>query len=284
MEITTWGPRELPALREITDAALPGEDLSEDELAAVVEEGTILAASDGTGAVVVVGSGRNSGADAGAAVIALLAVVPSAQGRGAGRALLEAARQRAVQWGVTAAWAGSAGSAGPWLWPGVDVHATRALCLFEAAGFRVAETVLHAACPTTFRRPPPAGVGVHRVLEDEDAVAAVALAETSLPSLAGEVARAVEHGSCLLATEAGRLIGIGCHSVHRVGWIGPIFVVPTARRRGIGAALLASLCADLRAAGHPEAEIAWADPLAFYTRSAGASVSRVYRRYVWSER
>src|SRR5579871_3542520 len=56
VEITTWGPRELPALREITDAALPGEDLSEDELATVVEEGTILATADGAGAVLIVGS------------------------------------------------------------------------------------------------------------------------------------------------------------------------------------------------------------------------------------
>lgn len=279
MEITTWGPRELPALREITDAALPGEDLSEDELSTVVDEGTILATADGAGAVLTVGPGT---ADRGTApaIIALLAVVPAAQGRGVGRALLEAARAQAVVRGATAVWAGAGGAAGPWLWPGVDVHATRALCLFESAGFRVAETVLDAACPTTLRRPPPPGVAVHRVLEDRDARAAVALAEMVTPTLAGEVARAVEHGSCLLATEGDDAVGLGCHSVHRVGWIGPLVVAQPARRRGIGACLLAALCTDLRAAGRPEAEIAWADPLGFYARVAGASVSRVYRRLV----
>ncbi len=275
MEITTWGPRELPALREITDAALPGEDLSEDELSTVVDEGTILATADGAGAVVIVGVADRS------AVIALIAVAPAAQGEGRGRELLRAAGAWALERGAGTVWAGSgggAGPAGPWLWPGVEVHATRALCLFEAAGYRERETVLHAACPTTFRRPPPDGTSVDRVLEDPDAAKAVALARAIAPSLAGEVARAVEHGSCLLATAGGQPVGLGCHSVHRVGWIGPLLVVERARRRGVGAALLAGLCADLRAAGRPEAEIAWARPLIFYARTAGASVSRVYRR------
>jgi GNAT superfamily N-acetyltransferase len=268
-------------LREITDAALPGEDLSEDELAGILDEGTILAASDGTGAALTVGPGAP--VEPTAAVVALLVVVPGAQGRGVGRALLEAARRQAVERGATAVWAGSGQRAvGPCLWPGVDIHATRALCLFEATGFRVADTVLHAACPTTFRRSPPPGIEVRRVLEDDDARAAIAIAEASAPSVAGDVARAVDHGSCLLASDPDRPIGIGCHSVHRVGWIGPVVIAPSARRRGVGAAVLAALCADLRAAGRPEAEIAWADPLGFYARAAGASVSRVYRRLVWT--
>jgi GNAT superfamily N-acetyltransferase len=271
-------------LREITDAALPGEDLSEDELSALVDEGTILATPDGAGAVLIVGPGpvreplaAGSGSG-GAAVVGLIAVVPAAQGQGLGRALLRAAEEWAVDHGAAELWAAAAGAAGPWLWPGVDIRATRAVCLFEAAGYQVAGTVLDAACPTTFRASPPPGVTFARVLEDDDADAAVGVGRTVSPVLAGEVARAVEHGSCLLATDEGRPVAVGCHSVNRVGWIGPVLVAGPDRGRGIGAALLAGLCTDLRAAGRPEAQIGWARPLEFYARAAGASVSRVYQR------
>jgi GNAT superfamily N-acetyltransferase len=273
-------------LREITDAALPGEDLSEDELSAVADEGTVLATPDGAGAVVVVGpdrasrGGRTDPGSAGLGIIVLIAVVPAAQGHGLGRTLLQAAEQWARDQGVAELWAGAAGPVGPWLWPGVDIHATRALCLFESAGYQIADTVLDAACPTTFRASPPAGVTIGRVLEDNDADAAVAVGQAVSPTLAGEVARAVEHGSCLLARDNDRPVAVGCHSVNRVGWIGPLLVAGPDRRRGIGTALLAGLCADLRAAGRPEAQIGWAQPLEFYARAAGASVSRAYRRFV----
>jgi predicted N-acetyltransferase YhbS len=104
------------------------------------------------------------------------------------------------------------------------------------------------------------------------------------PRLSGEIARAVEHGSCLLAVEAGddaaAPVGLACHSVNRVGWIGPVLVAQPWRRQGVGAAVLSAACADLRGAGHPDSQIAWAEPIEFYARSAGASVSRVYRHMV----
>jgi N-acetylglutamate synthase-like GNAT family acetyltransferase len=50
------------------------------------------------------------------------------------------------------------------------------------------------------------------------------------------------------------------------------------RRRGIGRALLGAACADLRAAGLPDVQIATPTPVEFFTRSAGASVSRVFWR------
>jgi GNAT superfamily N-acetyltransferase len=269
-------------LREITDAALPGEDLSEDELSSVAEIGAVLAVADGSGAAVVLppGTRRAAGSDPAAAVV-LLAVVPGAQGRGTGRQLLEAAAEWAFAGqGASSLWAGASDAPGPRLWPGVDVSWTRALCLFETAGYQDAGTVLDLACPATYRASPPPGVTVTRVLEDSDAAAARRVTTATTPGLAGDVARAVEHGSCLLATDRGRPVGVGCHSVNRVGWIGPVLVAGTDRRRGIGASLLSSLCTDLRAAGRPEAPISWAWPMVFYARTAGASVYRVSRRLV----
>lgn len=294
----TWGAESVSALRDLTDAALPGENLSDDELLAAclepaADSAVVLAEAGGAAAVAV----RLSEGEAGrpAAAVSLLAVVPAAQGTGLGRDLLRAARDWAFDRpDVTSLVAGAAGQTGVRLWPGVDVAWTRALCLFEAAGFRSGATVLHLACPTTFRAAPPAEVVVRRVLEEQDAVAAARLCAAVAPRLSGEIARAVESGSCLLAAEAGEdapvapvarvavapvaPVGLAAHSVNRVGWIGPVLVAPTWRRRGVGAALLSAVCADLRAAGHPDAQIAWAEPIEFYARSAGASVSRVYQR------
>jgi len=74
------------------------------------------------------------------------------------------------------------------------------------------------------------------------------------------VARALDHGTCHVAVagpedveEEGTVLGIGCHSVTRAGWIGPLVVVPGARRRGVGAALLGQICRDLMIAELPVA-------------------------------
>ena len=291
MQVSTWGLESLCALRDLTDAALPGENLSDDELLAACFDPAagspvVLAEASGAGAVALLVADDDEGRPA--AAVSLLAVVPAAQGRGVGRDLLRAAREWAFDRpGVISLSSGAAGSAGVQLWPGVDVAWTRALCLFEAAGFGVRETVLNLACPTTFRAAPPAGVVVRRALEEDDAAAAVRLCADLAPRLSGEVARAVEHGSCLLAVAgeaedkaASAPVGLACHSVNRVGWTGPVIVSPSWRRQGVGSAVLSAVCADLRGAGHPDTQISWAEPLEFYARSAGASVSRVYRRIV----
>jgi mycothiol synthase len=287
MRMCTWGAESLSALRDLTDAALPGENLSDDELLAAcldpaADTAVVLAEAGGAAAVAVLISEDDEGRPA--AAVSLLAVVPAAQGTGMGRDLLRVAREWAFDRpGVTSLSAGAAGLTGVHLWPGVDVVWTRALCLFEAGGFRAGATVLNLACPTTFRAAPPAEVEVRRVLEEQDATAAARLCAGVAPRLSGEIARAVEHGSCLLAVEAGNdaaAIGLACHSVNRVGWIGPVLVAPTWRRKGVGAAVLSAACADLRGAGHPDGQIAWAEPIEFFARSAGASVSRVYQRMV----
>ncbi|MBE0616334.1 MAG: GNAT family N-acetyltransferase, partial [Proteobacteria bacterium] len=44
--------------------------------------------------------------------------------------------------------------------------------------------------------------------------------------------------SCLVATEEGRLLGFACYDATCRGFFGPLGVAETARRRGIGRALL----------------------------------------------
>ena len=213
-------------------------------------------------------------------MVRFVAVAPGATGEGRGRRLVEAAHDWAFDHGVRRV---VAGGVGPYyLWPGIDVRATPALCLAESLGYRPDGAALDMACATSFRAPAPEGVEVRRVLEDADADAALAFCETVFadrPAWRHEVARGIEHGACLTAIDAatGAVLGFACHSVNRAGWVGPIGTDATARRRGIGAALLSGLCVDLAVAGYPSAEIAWIGPVGFYARTAGATVSRVFQ-------
>ena len=134
------------------------------------------------------------------------------------------------------------------------------------------------SCPTSFRHPPPAGIEVQRVLTEEHADAVVALAEASWPWWVAEILRSIDHGSCVAARrDDGEVLGFGCHSVNRGGWIGPLATATGNQGRGIGRAVLGALCADLTAAGYRRAEISWVGPVGFYARAADAHVSRVFQ-------
>ena len=66
----------------------------------------------------------------------------------------------------------------------------------------------------------------------------------------------------------------------RAGWIGPIGTDPAAGRGGVGAAVMAGLCAELRLRGHAETEICWVGPIAFYAKACHARTSRVFQTRV----
>jgi hypothetical protein len=94
-----------------------------------------------------------------------------------------------------------------------------------------------------------------------------------------ETRRAVEHGSCHLAWADGdgAVVGFGCHSVNRLGWLGPMGTDPDRRHGGTGNALLGAIATDLMAAGLSSVEVSWVGPVGFYANAAGASVSRTFR-------
>ena len=71
--------------------------------------------------------------------------------------------------------------------------------------------------------------------------------------------------------------GFGCHSVNRLGWLGPMGTDPVQRHGGIGTALLSAIATDLQAAGLSTVEVAWVGPVGFYANAAGATVSRTFR-------
>jgi mycothiol synthase len=273
---TVWGRDRAPDLHHLVDLVLPAEGLSLDELVACCwddpDPAVVLggAAGDAAASVVV-----RDGLLGKTGWVRFLGVAPMVQGAGLGRELLAAAEAWAFDQGVETLGAGA--SAPFYLWPGVDVRWTRALCLFESAGWWTTGAEVNMSCPTTHRAAPPDGVEVRRALADVDAQGAVALAERRFPHWVAEVQRGIEHGACLVAADETGVLGFACHSVNRAAWVGPMATDPDRQRGGVGSALLAALCQDLRAAGFADAEIAWVGPVGFYAKAAGASVSRTFR-------
>ena len=160
-----------------------------------------------------------------------------------GRALLGAAHDWLFEHGADEVRPG--GEAPFYLWPGVDVRATAALCLFESAGYVPvgAEVNLAMGVPlrtsTAVPLPGAPGFAVRRALDDDAARAALEFVAQHAPHWVPEVERALEHGSCLVAVlDDGRVAGVGCHSVNRAGWVGPLLTDPAHRAVGIGRALL----------------------------------------------
>jgi GNAT superfamily N-acetyltransferase len=275
--VREWGPDHLGDLVRLTDAELPDEQLTSDELLACCWEdpGVVLGLPDAGGAVSAV---LRQFGDHRLAFVKLLVVGRRSRREGRGRALLAAAEQWA--WDAGASGVHLSGSAPSYLWPGVDVRATAMLCLAEAAGYIETGAAFDMSVPTGFRHPVPDGVEIRRALSDTDASSVDALVEREWPTWVDEQRRATEQGTCLAAFDmaTGEAVAFACHSVNRAGWFGPTGTAPSHRRRSIGLALLGEVCTDLRVAGFTDVEICWIGPVGFYA-AAGGWISRTYRTY-----
>lgn len=278
--IEAWGRDRAPDLAALVVAVLPDEHLTADELRSVCwddpDPAVVLATPDGAGVVAAVA--RPVG-DETVGFVRLVAVAPEARRRGAGCALLSAAETWLVGLGATRLVAG--GEAPFYLWPGVDLAATAALCLFEAAGYDDAGAAVNLSCPTQGSPPPGrapgVGVAVKRVQDEGEVRAVRTLVDRVWPWWRPELDRGIDRGTCHGGfADGGGAVGFACHSVNRAGWVGPIGTDPAAQGAGVGAALMGAVCADLATAGHERAEISWIGPVGFYVRTVGASVSRVF--------
>ncbi len=261
-----WPKRRLTDLADIWNAAAPGEPLVEDELEACWRAGSSVIGSD-DGAVV-------AHHDRGVTFLDLIAVRPGARRRGLGTALVTAAIEAfdadVVRWGGSVPW---------YLWPGIDASATEALALAESMGF-----VNRAPAIQNLNVDPRWQVGlttarglrVHRADPEASAPLLDALA-AEYPGWVDEVTRGLDHGTVHEVVDPdGEPLGLGAHSVNRLGWIGPMATFGHARGSGVGTAALAAVCADLASAGYPSCEIAWIGPVRFYAKVAGATAGRTF--------
>jgi hypothetical protein len=273
-----WGVEQIDRLVDRLGEVMPEEDLTADEvLTACYDQPGVVFALDG--GVVAAGVGRAFDG----AMVASLRLLVASPGTSV-HPLLEHAESWARDRDATRL---EVGGALPFaLWPGVALDSAH----LEALGARgyVDQGGFSAhGVPTSFRSDPPEGVDVRRAVRDEDVVAVMIAASRLWPWWSDEVARSLEHGTCHVATtitaDSGeQVIGIGCHSVTRATWVGPIGVVDTHRRRGVGHALLGQICRDLMIADFPRAEAPEVapGPIEGFLTAAGSSPVRQYRRLV----
>ncbi|MEO3884622.1 GNAT family N-acetyltransferase [Nonomuraea sp. B5E05] len=212
--------------------------------------------------------------------IDLLAVHPSAQGQGRGRALVRAGEEWLA--GQGARQVRFAGNPPCYAWPGIDVRYTAAACLAERLGYErysvawnmTADLGVDLSVEDDLERLARHGVTVHAAGDDRERVTAF-VREHFNGSWAWEAAHAagVHYGE-----RDGRVLGFAAWGA-RPAWFGPTGTAPDARGLGLGRVLLRRCLADQRAAGQADAQIGWVGPLRFYSRAVGARAERVFWLY-----
>jgi mycothiol synthase len=220
----------------------------------------------------------------------LLAVAPTSQGEGIGRALLAALEERLLAGGARQLVI--RGSAPQYAWPGIDLRYTAALCLAESSGYsRTAEglnmTVDLARAPldtaADVDRLAAAGITVRRA-RPGDEPRLTAWVRTFGGTWHAEAAAALARQpiGCHVAVRSDggeEFVGFACHGANRRAWFGPMATAESLRGQGVGAVLLRRCLADQRDAGLRQAEIGWTGPIRFYTRAVGATLDRVFWLY-----
>ena len=280
MELEPWGADRVDDLVDLLLRAAADEDLTPDELLTACHErsGIVMATPDGE-SVIAVGVDRDVDGDL-IASIRLIAVGPRVQRTGRGAELLDHAEQWAAERGAQRIHVG--GELSFSLWPGVPVESSiAALC--AGRGYETHEFWQSYDVATSFRAEPPAGITIRRAVHDEDVTRVLLAATSGWPRSADEIARALEHGTCHVALRGDAdpvVVGIGCHSITRAGWTGPLIVDESARRRGVGKALLGQICRDLMIAEFDRVIVADLPDEAArsFIESTGAVASTRYQR------
>lgn len=250
----------------------------------------------------IVGSMREGDPELG--VVEMVAVRPGFRRLGVATALLAGleaalAAQGAARFAVM-------GNAPVYAWPGVDVGYTAALCLFEARGYTrgsdaidmtvdLARLATDGAFDGTLSSAAPQPiVGELEIValgagQGADSVDVRAAAETWIAAeFAANWRREVEQ--TLARAEVGRvagvvvairttdraIVGFAAYGAQRAALFGPMGTAASARGTGIGTRLLIECFAAQQQAGLTAADIGWVGPIAFYSRTTGARVSRTY--------
>ena len=120
------------------------------------------------------------------------------------------------------------------------------------------------------------GLAVRKPIAPEHDVVAVWIAQHFSAGWASEARAALANRpiSLFIATRDGAapaMIGFCCYDTTARGFVGPVGVLPDARRTGIGAALLQACLADMRTLGYAYAVAGHVGEPEFFRRAAGAT-------------
>ena len=89
-------------------------------------------------------------------------------------------------------------------------------------------------------------------------------------SWADETLKAVINNKCYIAVRNNEILGFACYDVSMLNIFGPIGVLESQRKLGIGKLLLLKSLLSMKELGYAYAIIGWAGPQEFYARSCGA--------------
>lgn len=220
----------------------------------------------------------------------LVAVAPPARRQGLARGLVGTAEQVLAGYGVREV--RIAGNDPCYAWPGIDVRYTPAVCAATALGYARDGTAWNMTVDLSGPvdpggaevRLPAAGIILRRAGADDVERLATFAREHFTVGWSWEVRESVLRGDgsvagCHIALRAGQLLGFAAYGALRPSLFGPMGTVPAARGGGIGEALLRRCLRDQRDAGLATAQIGWAGPVAFYSRTVGARIERVFLLY-----
>jgi mycothiol synthase len=207
--------------------------------------------------------------------------------RGIATRLLDELEARLAARGLTTAYAGGVGP--NFISTGVSLRHTGAIALLMRRGYRTdrkarvdmlvdldaapletgAQIARLAAQGLTMRRAQPGEV---------EAVAAFAAEqfEAAWQVEVLEGARSADPPALFVACEGASLVAFAAHSALGPAYFGPTGTLPAYRSRGIGGVLLRLCLQDIRAAGSPVTHIAWAGPVDYYARVAGARITDAF--------
>lgn len=287
-------PADLPALRRIAARSLRWDRSDASSLVELLwpdehPDLAVVATEDGVPVGFALGSLRR-----GRGHVNLLAVAPGARRRGHGRALLQALEQRLEGAGAARILVG--GASPRFAWAGVDVRYSPAGFLLESAGYvkqnQAVNMTVDLADPglrldTADAEAALAAQGITlRPLREEDREAVTPWLASFGGTWLDETLMTLERpgARCHLAvrhdgTSRATYVGFACHGVNRADWFGPMGTDEQVRGRGIGSVLLRRCLADLHAAGHDSAQIAWVGPTEFYAKAVDAYIERVFWIY-----
>jgi mycothiol synthase len=180
-----------------------------------------------------------------------------------------------------------------YLWPGVDIHYTPAICFFEDLGFTRGRCVVNmdvdlvnAPLETAAEecRLSTAGIQIRRAEPgDRDALHAWVSSGLSCPGIWAQELDLVwdnPQAGCHLARRGRDIIGFCAYGANQLDIVGPVAVAPASRRLGLATILIKRCLAEQRDRhGLLAAELGWVRPLTLCSDKLQARIGRAFWQY-----